>query len=113
MCSLGRGEIDLSRRGDRGESKPVPLTKCLGFCRPPGKKSTFETVHGSRSREVAQRVDTREILIVVREKYLGTGLIFYREEVGKCTFFLKNLQQDSRIEKLTIYRDRKFYVFKV
>lgn len=49
-ASLGRGEIDLSRRGDRGESKPVPLTKCLGLS-PPGEKSTFETVHGPRSAE--------------------------------------------------------------
>lgn len=48
--SLGRGQIDLSRRGDRGKSKPVPLTKCLGLCRlQKKKKSTFESVDGSFS----------------------------------------------------------------
>lgn len=83
-ASLGRGEIDLSRRGDRGESKPVPLTKCLGFCRLREKNPLLKLC----TVLVAQRggYEAGEILIVIREKYLGTGLIFYRE-VGNCTFF--------------------------
>lgn len=55
------------------------------FLSPPGEKSTFETVHGPRSAEI-RGYEAGEILIVIREKYLGTGLIFYRE-VGNCTFF--------------------------
>lgn len=115
-ASLGRGEIDLSRRGDRGESKPVPLTKCLGFCRLREKNPLLKLC----TVLVAQRggYEAGEILIVIREKYLGTGLIFFISRGRKLYVFLKiyNRIPGSRNQRyafIQFIRDRKFYVFKV
>lgn len=87
------------------------------FLSPPGEKSTFETVHGPRSAEI-RGYEAGEILIVIREKYLGTGLIFFISRGRKLYVFLKiyNRIPGSRNQRyafIQFIRDRKFYVFEV